>query len=323
MNRRTLLLGASTLATASISYAQAAWPGDRLVRIIQPSQAGSPAEIYAKMFAEHCKKVFGGSFAVESKAGGTGSIGTAEVARSAPDGWTILMTSNTSHVVAPLVLRNLPYDPVKSFSPIAGMYHYGMALIVNASIPVSSTAEFVQWSKQRSGGVNMASVGTGSVGHLMAERFHVAAGFERNHVPYRGGPSAVLGVANGECDYIMDNLANSGTMLREGKLKALALTGSVRSKNAPEIPLLAEAGFPGFVEEVWFGLWGPAGMDTDLIRKLNAENAKWQSSDAVVRRMAEVSHESILGDVEAFQRYWMDDVARWTKIVGDLGIQAE
>ncbi len=328
MRRRTLLTGAGfTLAAPAMVQAQSGplgeWPGNRPVRIIQPSQAGSPADVYARMFADHFAKTFGGTFVVENRVGGTGSIGTAEVARSPADGWTLLFTSNTSHVAAPLMLKSVPYDPVKDFVGIAGLYHYPMMLIVTPSVPVSTTAEFIAWAKARPGGVNMASVGIGSVGHMMAERFHMAAGFERVHIPYRGGPSAILAVAQGESDYIFDNIGNSGAFLREGRLKGLSFTGRARQRQMPNLPLLSEIGFPGFVEDVWFGVWGPAGMPRAMVEKINAESNRWLASEAIVKRMNEGAHTSLAGTPEQFHAYWMEDLRAWTGIVRETGIKME
>ena len=321
MQRRALL---AALAVPAIARAQQAeWPGTRPVRIIQPSQAGSPADVYARLFADHFARTFGGTFVVENRIGGTGSIGTAEVARSAPDGWTLLFTSNTSHVAAPLVLKSVPYDPVKDFVGIAGLYHYPMALIVTPSIPARTTAEFIAWAKQRPEGVNMASVGIGSVGHMMAERFHLAAGFNRVHIPYRGGPSAVLAVAQGESDYIFDNIGNSGMFEREGRLRFLSFTGRARQRQMAAVPLLSEEGFPGFVEDVWFGIWGPAGMPRPMVEKINAESNRWLATEAVRRRMDDGAHTQLAGTPEAFTAYWLEDLKNWRAIVQQTGIRME
>jgi tripartite-type tricarboxylate transporter receptor subunit TctC len=324
MQRRALIAGAGlTLAVPAIVRAQGEWPGTRPVRIIQPSQAGSPADVYARLLAEHFARTFGGTFVVENRVGGTGTIGTAAVAQAPADGWTLLFTSNTSHVVAPLVLRSLPYDPVKDFIAIAGLYHYGMMLIITPSIPARSTAEFVAWAKSRPQGVNMASVGIGSVGHMMAERFHLRAGFQRVHIPYRGGPSAVLAVSQGESDYIFDNIGNSGALMREGRLRGLALTGRSRAKPMPDVPTLAEEGYPGFTEDVWFGLWGATGLPQSLIERINRETNRWLDSPEIRRRMDESAHASLAGTPGEMHAYWMEDLRNWVEIVRETGVTVE
>src|SRR3712207_2226232 len=139
----------------------------------------------------------------------------------------------------------------------------------------------------------MASVGIGSVGHMMAERFHLRAGFRRVHIPYRGGPSAILAVSQGESDYIFDNIGNSGALLREGRLRGLALTGQGRAPQMPEVPTLAEAGFPGFREVVWFGIWAPAGTPGPIVEQVNAEANRWLATLAVRARMEASAHEAM------------------------------
>ncbi|MFZ4407829.1 MAG: Bug family tripartite tricarboxylate transporter substrate binding protein [Paracraurococcus sp.] len=324
MRRRALIAGAgAALGAPGIARAQGDWPGSRPVRIIQPSQAGSPADVYCRLLAEHFAKTFGGTFVVENRVGGTGTIGTAAVAQAPADGWTLMFTSNTSHVVAPLILKGLPYDPVRDFVAIAGLYHYPMLLIINPAIPAKTTAEFVAWAKARPQGVNMASVGIGSVGHMMAERFYLRAGFQRVHIPYRGGPSAVLAVSQGESDYIFDNIGNSGAFMREGRLRGLSATGRTRPRQMPEVPTLAEVGYPGFVEDVWFGIWGVSGLPRPFIERINAEANRWLLSPDIRRRMDEAGHENLAGPPEKMHEYWMEDRRNWVEIVRETGVTVE
>jgi tripartite-type tricarboxylate transporter receptor subunit TctC len=198
-----------------------------------------------------------------------------------------------------------------------------MLLIATNKVPGTTTAEFVAWAKARPEGVNMASVGIGSVGHMMAERFHLAAGFNRVHIPYRGGPSAILAVAQGESDYIFDNIGNSGMFAREGKLRFLSFTGRARQRQMADLPLLSEVGFPGFVEDVWFGVWGPAGLPRPMVEKINAESNRWLASEPILKRMADGAHTSLAGTPEDFTRYWMEDLKNWQAIVRETGIKME
>lgn len=324
MHRRVLLAGmGGVLACPAIVQAQAEWPGTRPVRIIQPSQAGSPADVYARLYAEHFSRATGGTFVVENRVGGTGTIGTAAVLQAPHDGWTLLFTSNTSHVAAPLVLRNLPYDPVRDFQAIAGLYHYGMMLIINPQIPARTTREFIEWGKSRRQGVNMASVGLGSVGHMTAERFYLRAGFQRVHIPYRGGPSAILALSQGECDYIFDNIGNSGAFMREGRLRGLSLTGRQRAAQMPEIPTLMEEGMPDFTQDVWFGVWGPTGMPRAIVERVNAESNRWLNTPEIRARMAQSAHQSLEGPPARMHEYWMEDRRLWTDIVREVGASLE
>lgn len=325
MRRRQLLAiaGTALLPLPGLAQPRADWPGSRPVRVIHPSQAGGPGDIYTRMLCEHFARTFGGTFVVENRIGGTGTIGTAVAAQAPADGWTLLSTSNTAHVAAPLVLRDLPYDPVRHFTAVAALYRYGMMLIVNPAIPARSTADFVAWAKARPQGVNMASVGIGSVGHMMAERFHLRAGFSRVHVSYRGGPAAVLAVSQGESDYIFDNIGNSGALMREGKLRGLALTGPSRAPQMPAVPTLAEEGFPGFTEVVWFGLYAPAGTPRPIIEAVNRETNAWLATPAIRQRMADNAHEAMPGTPEAMDAFWTAERRMWAALVQETGAALE
>jgi tripartite-type tricarboxylate transporter receptor subunit TctC len=289
------------------------------VRIIHPSVAGSPGDVYTRLLAEHWGRTLGGAFVVENRVGATGSIGTTAAAQSPPDGWTLLVNSNTAHVVAPIVLRNLTFDPVRDFISVAAMYRYGMMLIIAPNIPARTTAEFVAWAKAQPRGATLASVGIGSVGHLMSERFRQLAGFPSVHVPYRGGPPAMLAVSTGEADWIFDNIGNSGALLREGKVRGLALTGSDRAPQMPEIPTLAEVGFPGLLEEVWFGVYAPTGTPRSVIEALNAATNAWLALPDIQARMAAGAHTAMPGSPEDMARFWVEDRRRWTALVAEVG----
>ena len=325
--RRRVLLGTAAAALAAAPrpvLAQAAeWPGTRPVRIIHPAVAGGPGDIYTRMMAEHFGRTLGGTFVVENRPGATGSLGTALAAQAPADGWTLLVNSNTAHVVGPLVLRDLAFDPVRQFTAVAAMYRYGMMLIVNPRIPARSTAEFVAWARAQPRGTTMASVGIGSVGHLMAERLRQKADFPAVHVPYRGGPPAMLAVTTGEADWIIDNIGNSGPLLRDGKVRGLGLTGAERAKQMPEIPTLAEEGYPGLLEEVWFGIWAPAGTPRAIVAKLNAATQDWLALPEIRARMEAGAHVAMPGTPDDMDRFWAEDRARWSTLVREVGVRAE
>lgn len=321
--RRRAILGATLLAPAVARAQGAEWPGTRPVRIIHPAVAGGPGDIYTRMMAEHFGRTLGGTFVVENRAGATGSLGTGVAAQAPADGWTLLVNSNTAHVVGPLVLRDLSFDPVRNFTSVAAMYRYGMMLIINPKIPAKTTAEFVAWARAKPQGTTMASVGIGSVGHLMAERLRQKADFPAVHVPYRGGPPAMVAVTTGEADWIIDNIGNSGPLLRDGKVRGLGLTGAERAKQMPEIPTLAEEGYPGLLEEVWFGIWAPAGTPRPVVEKLNAATNAWLALPEVKARMDAGAHVAMPGTPEDMDRFWAEDRARWTALVREVGVRLE
>ena len=323
MRRRTLLAAAALPAVPRIARAQADWPGTRPVRIIHPAVAGGPGDIYTRMMAEFFGRTLGGTFVVENRPGATGSLGTGVAAQAPADGWTLLVNSNTAHVVGPLVLRDLSFDPVRNFTAVAAMYRYGMMLIINPKIPAKTTAEFVAWARAQPRGTTMASVGIGSVGHLMAERLRQKADFPAVHVPYRGGPPAMVAVTTGEADWIIDNIGNSGPLLRDGKVRGLGLTGAERAKQMPEIPTLAEEGYPGLLEEVWFGIWAPAGTPRPIVEKLNAATQSWLALPEIRARMDAGAHTPMPGSPADMDRFWAEDRARWTTLVREVGVRVE
>ena len=336
MRRRALVAGAAATAAFAgaaafvargAARAQGAaasdWPGGRPVRIIYPFTPGGPGDAYARLLAEHYARTLGGTFVVENRTGAAGTVGTAHVAGSPPDGHALIMNSNSSQVIAPLVLRDPGFDPERSLVPIVRLYSYGMYLVVGPHVPANSVAEFVAWAKSRPRGVNMASVGMGSGGHLTAELFRLRAGFEAEHVPYRGGSAAIVALSRGEADYMFDSVGNSHPFVREGRARGLAVTGPRRAEAVPEIPTLEESGYPGFHQEIWFGLLAPAGTPPAIVARLNAEGNRFLADPAFRGRLAQNAHEPMGGTQEEFVRYMAEDIARWREIVRATGVRVE
>ncbi len=318
MLRRTLL-AAPALATTAL--AQQAWPGTRPVKVIYPGAPGSPADVYARLLCEHFSRAFGAPFVLENRTGGSGAIGSVVAANAPADGYTLLFTPNSFQVVAPIVIRDVGFDPVRAFTPVANIYRYGMLLIAANTVPVTTTAAFVAWAKAHGGPVNMASVGIGSVGHLLADRFRRRAGIEVVHVPYR--QNAMMSIVTGECDYIIDNIGSSGQLMRDGKVRPLALTGQERSPLFPDLPLLAEVGYPGFDEEVWFGLFAPTGTPRGIVDKLNVETNRWLALPETLGRFRQGAHAAVPGTPEDLARFWAADREHWVQVVRETGITVE
>jgi tripartite-type tricarboxylate transporter receptor subunit TctC len=321
MRRRHLLGGMAAGALAAPALAQPAWPAGRAVKLIYPGAPGSPADVYARQLCEHFAAAFGAPFVLENRPGGSGAIGSLLAGNAPADGFTLLYTPNSFQVVAPQVIRNFGVDPVRLFAPVANIYRYGMLLIAANKVPVDDTAGFVAWARGRPDPVNMASVGIGSVGHLLADRFARRAGLEVVHVPYR--QNAMLSIVTGECDYIIDNIGSSGQLMREGKVRPLALTGQARSPLFPELPLLSEVGYPGFLEEVWFGLFAPLGTPAGIIARLNAETNAWLARPETAARFRQGAHTAVPGSPEDLARFWAADRAHWAQVVRETGISAE
>jgi tripartite-type tricarboxylate transporter receptor subunit TctC len=332
--RRSLILRAAAVAAslpaaalplpAALAQGLAAvWPGARPVRIICPSPPGTPQDLYARQLAEHWSRTLGGTFVVENRTGAAGTIGMAYVANSAPDGYTLVFNSNTAQTISPQVMRDVGFDPVRSFTPVVLVYKYGMYLLITPAIPARSTQEFLAWARAKLGGVNMASVGMGSGGQLMGERIRLLGGFRAEPIHYRGSPPALLAVAQGECDYIMDNIGASEPLRKEGRLRGLALTGRARSPAAPGVPTLGEEGLPGFDQEIWFGLSAPAGTPRPIVERLNVEANRWLQGETVRARMAGFAHEAMGGTPEAFAEFAAWDGRVWSEVVRETGVRVE
>ncbi len=319
MQRRTLL-AASAALLATPALGQEAWPA-RPVKVIYPGSPGSPADTYIRLMCEHYARAFGVPFVLENRTGGSGAIGSTLAANAAPDGYTLLFTPNSFHVVAPIVIPNIGFDPVRAFTPIANTYRYGMLVIAANKLPVEDTAGFVRWAKAQPGPLNMASVGIGSVGHLLADRFRRRAGIPVVHVPYR--QNVMLSIVTGECDFVVDNIGSSGQLMRDAKVKPLALTGTERSPLFPHLPLLSEVGYPGFNEEVWFGIFAPTGTPRQVVEKMNAETNKWLQLPETLRRFAQGAHTGVPGTPEDMGRFWAADRTHWAEVVRETGITVE
>jgi tripartite-type tricarboxylate transporter receptor subunit TctC len=222
-----------------------------------------------------------------------------------------------------MVMKGAGFDPERSLAPIVRMYSYGMYLVVGAHVPVRNVAEFVTWAKAQPKGVTMASVGPGSGGHLTAELFAKRAGFEAVHVPYRGGSTALLAIRRGEADYTFDSVGNSQPFVNEGWAKGLAVSGRRRAQAVPDVPTLEESGFPGFDQDIWFGLLAPAGTPPAVISRLNEETNRFLADPTFRQRLAQNAHEPVGGTPEDLRQYMAEDVARWRVVLSESGARVE
>ncbi len=266
---RRRLLGAAFAATASGgARANPAWP-NQPVRIVLPFAPGGPFEPISRIVAGWFSSRFGQPFVIDNRPGATGTIGAAAVARSAPDGYNLLLTSNSSIVVAPLVLRTAGIDPMKDFAPISVLQSYGLYLVVNPSVPAHDVAGFVAYARANPGVLNYTSPGIGSGGHLATEMFCRLAGIDAQHVGFSGPGAGLVAISRGDAHFALDSVGSAQGFVAEGRLRGLALTGTQRSAVVPDVPTFAEAGFPDFQAEIWMGLWGPARLPTPIVDRLS------------------------------------------------------
>src|SRR5215470_11825452 len=275
---------ALALALPAAAQAPLAYPS-RPVKLVVPFPPGGPLDVIGRAIAQKLTEVWGQSVVVDNRPGAGGNIGADVVAKSPPDGYTILMGALSTHAVNPSLYATMPYDPIKDFAPITLVAITPNVLVVNASLPVNSAKEFIAYAKANPGKLAFGSGSNGSAGHLAGELFKVETGSDAVHVPFKGGAPATQALLAGDKQFMFDNLANAMAQVKAGKLRALAVTTAERSKLAPELPTMAEAGLPGFDISTWYGLLAPAGTPKAVIDKWNAEVTKILNSPDMRERL--------------------------------------
>jgi len=322
---------ASSLAAFAIApWAQAqAWPG-KPVRIVVPFAAAGTTDIIARALAPELQRAFGQPFVVDNKPGAGGYSGAAEVAKSPPDGYTLLMGTVGTHAINPALYPKMPYDHVKDFAPITLCAGVPNVLVMNPGIAakyqIGSVADLVRAAKANPGKLNVASSCNGTSIQLSAELFKSMTGTYMVHLPYRGSGPALIDLLGGSADLMFDNLPSSLPHIKAGKLKALAVTSAVRSAVLPDLPTIAEAGGPalqGFEASSWFGLLAPAGTPADIVNRVQQEVAKSLSSAAVKERL--VSQGAIpSGNTPAeFARHIDAETKKWAQVVKVSGAKVD
>jgi tripartite-type tricarboxylate transporter receptor subunit TctC len=323
LRRRRLLLTAGALGTAAIApglaRAQDRYP-NRPVRIVSQFAAGGPADIIARMIAERLQGRWGQPVVVENRIGAAGTIGATYVARSAPDGYTLLMATNT-HVMNPTLIPNLQYDPIADFTPIMRVASYYMFLVCHPSVPAQNVQELIALAKRDPGRVTAATIGVGSVPHLAAALFALRAGIELTYVPYSGSAQNVLAVLNGEV-----NMLFLGSLVMEhvrtGRLRVLGAGSPGRSSDAAGVPTIAEQGLPGFEAPVWFGMMGPKGLPQPLTERLY-DDIRWSldSDDVRARLLTQGIHTEDLNP-QRFGARMAEEVPLWADVIRRANIRA-
>jgi tripartite-type tricarboxylate transporter receptor subunit TctC len=316
LRRRQLVLNLGGLAAAGIApgvaRAQDRYP-NRPVRIISQFAAGGPADIIARMVAERLQSRWGQSVVVENRIGAAGTIGATHVARAAPDGYTLLMATNT-HVMNPTLIPNLQYDPLADFTPIMRVASYYMFLVCHPSVPARNVQELIALAKRAPGTVTAGTIGVGSVPHLAAAFFALRGGVELTYVPYSGSAQNVLAVLNGEV-----NILFLGSLVmqhvRAGNLRVLGVGSPGPSSDAPGVPTIAEQGLPGFEAPVWFGMMGPRGLPRPLTDRLY-EDIRWSLDDDTVRSrlLTQGIHTEDI-DPRSFGARMAEEVPLWADVI--------
>ena len=316
-------------AAPGAAWAQAAWPA-KAVRIVVPFAAGGTTDILARTLAPELQKAFGQPFVVDNKPGAGGNTGAADVAKSAPDGYSLLMGTVGTHAINAALYPKLPYDPVKDFMPITLMAGVPNVFVMNPALAakynINTVADFIKVAKANPGKFNMASSGNGTSIHLSGELFKSMTGTYMVHFPYRGSGPALIDLIGGSMDLMFDNLPSALPHIKSGKLKGLAVTSAKRSDAIPELPTIAEAGGPalkGYEASSWFGLMAPAGTPPDIVARIQQETAKALSAPALKERLQ--AQGAIPGGMSSadFAVFIATETRKWAAVVKASGAKVD
>jgi len=327
LQRRHLLLGAGASCLPSALFAQAAWP-NKPVRIVVPFAPAGTTDILARALAPELGKAFGQVFIIDNRPGAGGNLGADMVAKSAPDGYTLLMGTVGTHAINAALYPKIPFDPVRDFTPVVLVAGVPNVLVMNPAkaeaLKINSVADLIRHARAHPGELNMASSGNGTSIHLSGELFKSMTGTFMTHFPYRGSGPALLDLMGGTMDLMFDNLPSALPQIKAGKLKALAVTSAQRSAAVPELPTIAEAGpVKGFDASSWFGLFAPAGTPADIVNRIQQETAKSFAAPAFKERL--LSQGAIPGGQPPaqFVAFIAAETKKWAQVVKASGAKVD
>jgi len=308
--KRLLLatVAALSLTAMSVTVAQAQDYPSKPIKIVVPFTAGSATDIMARIVGEKLGASMGQPVVVENRPGAGGTLGATQVAKSEPDGYTLIVVS-AGHVVNPVLYPGLAYDTLGDFAGVTPLAALPNVLVVGAGSPIKTVGELIAAAKAKPGQLNYASAGVGSATHVNAEKFRSVAGLQITHIPFKGTPETIVETSAGRVDFMFTPVLSSVPSIRENRMRALAVSTAKRSAALPDVPTVAEAGLPGFVFDFWVGLLAPAKTPRAIVNKLNAEVAKALAQPDVKDRMAKLGAESVAMTPEQFDVYIKDEFA--------------
>jgi tripartite-type tricarboxylate transporter receptor subunit TctC len=319
LTRRSLIAGFTGLAAAP-AFAQA-YPAHQ-ISLLVPWAPGGSTDILARIVAQQLFQSMGQPIIIENRTGASGNIGTAAVARAAPDGYTLLFNTMSVHTMNHALFASMPFDGVKDFSAISLLAYVTNTMVVHPSVPANTVAEFIAYARANPGKIAYASSGPGSTNHLCAALLEKMTGIEMLHVPYRGGAPAVTDTVGGQCQLFFTAGTQSLEHVKAGRLKLLALTEAKRSPLLPDVPIVAET-VPGYEMTVWYGAFGPAGMPKDIVARLNGEIARALFLPEVKKRMADIAVEVASSTPDELAERIRRDADKWGDIIKGLGLATQ
>jgi len=292
----------------------------RPIKIIVPTPAGGPVDVIARLVGNYLTSTIGQPAVVDNRPGAGNTLGSKEAAQAEPDGYTLLYSSASGLVFAPMLQKNAGYDPITSYDPIVLVAQSSTILVVHPSVPVKSVAELVAYAKANPGKVNFSSGGIGVLPHLIGEWFKSRASIDIVHVPYRGGGPSINDLVGGQVQMTFEGTSVLLPLIDSGKLRALAVTSARRLPQLPDVPTMSESGFPGFVSTSWTGLLAPAHTPREVIDKLNAQINEGLKTPELKAALARVSNEPVGGTPQDFANMIKGDIDKWAPVVKALGL---
>jgi tripartite-type tricarboxylate transporter receptor subunit TctC len=317
--------GGTSLVSAQSASAQAAYP-NKPIRLVVPYPPGGPLDTAARALADRVKETLG-VIVVENRPGAGGNLGVDQVAKSPPDGYSLVIGAVATHAVNPWLFSKLPYDPIKDFAPITLIAHVPNVLVMTPEradqLGIRSARDLIDYARNHPARLNYASGGNGSAGHMAGELMKSQAKISAVHIPYAGAAPAQLGLLAGQTDFMFDNLASATTQIKAGKLRALAVTTLQRASSMPEVPTMADAGLPGFDVSTWFGVFAPAGTPAPIVARLNSAMTAALRSPEMRERLARMGAEPAPGTPEQFSELLRRELSKYQQVVKFSGARVD
>jgi tripartite-type tricarboxylate transporter receptor subunit TctC len=317
---------AAVMAPAASVVPVPSWAGnfpDKPMKLVVGFAPGGATDVVSRLLAQRLTEYWGASVVVENKTGASGTLAAEQVIKSPPDGYTLLVSPQTSIAVAPQMYARPPYDPLKDFTPITVVTATPLVLVANPAFPAANFSEFLAYARKSPGQVKYASGGNGSSPHMVFELINMQFKLSTVHIPYRGEQPAINDVLGNHVDVLFANLPTALPFIQEGKLKALVSTGERRSPLAPTVATIIESGLADIAAVTWNGLYGPAGLSSDLVGQIYATVVKVFTEDGIPKRLEALGNDLVLYDPEKFAHYLKGEYERWGKVIRTAGIRAD
>ncbi|HEX3138433.1 MAG TPA: tripartite tricarboxylate transporter substrate binding protein [Rhizobacter sp.] len=318
---KPLALAALALCAAGSAQAQAAYPSKPIHIVVTFTSGGAP-DILARLIGERLQASWGQSVIIDNKPGAGGNTGADSVAKSPPDGYTVVLGTVGTHSINGALYKKMPYDMVKDFTPVTLLATTPNMLVIHPDVPAKNLKEFIALGK-KDGKMSFASSGSGTSIHVSGELFKTMTGIDMEHIPYKGRASAIPDLLGGRVTMMFDNMPSSLPLVKEGKLRALGVTSAQRSAAAPEIPTLAEQGLPGFEAVSWFAMFAPANTPAPIVDKLQGEVSRILKSPEISKKLLEIGLDPVGGTPAELAAYQKSEITKWAKVVKDSGATAE